>query len=93
MPPPPAEPDDEIVIVGNKPSLGNWQAEDAPRMKRSPTNPKSFSLTLANVAADPIEYKFVKVSDRQGTITWMGGGNLSLERTDVDIVQNYIWSA
>jgi hypothetical protein len=62
-------------------------------MKRSPTNPKSFSLTLANVAADPIEYKFAKVSDRLGTITWMGGDNLQLERTDVDIVQNYIWSA
>lgn len=80
-------------MVGNKPSLGMWKAEDAPRMRRSPTDPNTYTLTLANVSTEPIEYKFAKINDRENSITWMGGGNLQLERTDVDIVQSYTWSA
>ena len=69
-----------------------WRPEHAPRMRRSPSEPNTFILTLANVSTEPIEYKFAKISDATNYITWMGGGNLTLERTDVDVTQAYTWS-
>jgi 4-alpha-glucanotransferase len=76
------EPGRHLAIVGNQPSLGNWDVEKKVRMSESSFPLWSVSLHLSDLSF-PLEYKYLLVdSASDEVIAWGGGPNRLLEKVD-----------
>ena len=94
VPAPAIKPDQIVVISGNQPCLGNWNAENSPRLSAN-----KFPIWEIELKADdisfPLEYKFVVLNSHSKNICyWEEGENRIINQPEITdnsciIIENY----
>ncbi|KNC82712.1 hypothetical protein SARC_05013 [Sphaeroforma arctica JP610] len=70
--------DDDVVLVGEKEELGNWNPMQAPKFTRDPDTPGLFTFIVRPKSGEELPYKLARVSPEGKVVAWMRDKDLYL---------------